>query len=187
MLRVLEQNGIEAVGAYHSRPINGTMSLDVRDPDAVELCFETVKPDTVFLAVITRGGADYCEDHPDEVRELNVTGTRNVVMAAARCKAKIVYYSTDYIFDGKSGPYSEEDRPCPISVYGRMKWEAEQIIQEISPSYLILRTTVVFGWDRASKNFAMQVWETLQAGKPMRVPNDQWGNPTFVDCLAEAT
>jgi len=187
MLKVLEQNGIENVGAYHSRPINGTISLDVREPDAVQRCFDEVKPDTVFLAVITRGGADYCEDHPDETRELNVIGTRNVVTTAVQHDAKIVYYSTDYIFDGKSGPYSEEDRACPISVYGRTKWEAEQVIQEISSSYLILRTTVIFGWDRSSKNFAMQVWENLQAGKPMLVPNDQWGNPTFVDYLAEAS
>lgn len=187
LLRILERSGIEAIGTYQSRPISGALRLDVRDRDAVQSCLEEVKPDVVFLAVITPGGADYCEAHPDEAQALNVEGTRNVAEAVGRGGPKIVYYSTDYIFDGKAGPYSEHDEPSPISVYGRTKWEAEQAIQALAPAYLILRTTAIFGWDRTSRNFAMQVSERLQAGNPMRVPNDQWGNPTLVDYLAEVS
>lgn len=187
LLRILERNGIEAIGTCQSRPINATLSLDVRDRDAVQSCLEEVKPDVVFVAVNTPGGVDYCEAHSEEAQALNVEGTRNVAEAAARGGAKIVYYSTDYIFDGKAGPYSEEDEPSPISIYGRTKWEAEHVIQELASSYLILRTTAVFGWDRASRNFAMQVWERLQTGNSLRVPDDQWCNPTLVDYLAEAS
>ncbi len=187
LLRVLERSGIEVVGTCHSRSTNQTHRVDVREPDAVRGCLEAVKPDVVFLAVNTQGGVDYCEGHRDEAYVLNVQGTRNVVSSAAICGARVVYYSTDYIFDGKAGPYLEEDEPCPISVYGRTKWEAEQAIQTISPRHMILRTTAVFGWDRTSRNFAMQVWEHLQAGNPMRVPDDQWCNPTFVEYLAEVT
>ena len=188
LVRVVERNGIEAVGTYQSRPINnGTLKLDVRERDGVHSCLATVKPDVVFLAANTPGDVDYCAAHPEEGQALNVAGTRNVAEAAARCGAVLVYYSTDYIFDGKAGPYSEDDEPCPISVYGRMKWEAEEVIQALAPAHLIIRTTVVFGWDRASPNFAMQVWERLGAGNPMRVPDDQWGNPTFVDYLAEVS
>lgn len=187
LIKVLEQNGIEAIGTYCSRPINGTLQLDVRDRDAVRTCFETVRPDIVFLAANTVGGVDYCEDHPDETYAINVEGTRNVAIAARRCRAKLVYYSTDYIFDGKAGPYSEEDKPCPISVYGKTKWQAEEVIRGFTLNHLIVRTTVVFGWDRASRNFAMQVWERFQGDNSMRVPNDQWGNPTLVDYLAEVS
>lgn len=187
LLRVLERNGIEAVGTHQSRPARGAFQLDVRDRDTVHRCVAAVKPGVVFLAVNIPGGVDYCETHPQEADTLNVTGTRNVAEATARCGAAVVYYSTDYIFDGKAGPYAEEDDPSPLSVYGRTKLEAEQLIQALAPGHLILRTTVVFGWDRASRNFAMQVWERLGAGQPMRVPSDQWGNPTLVDYLAEVS
>lgn len=187
LVRVLERSGAEVVGTCLSRPLPGSLKLDVRDPTAVEACFEAVRPDVVFLAVMPPGGADYCEDHPDEAHALNVLGTRNVVSAAVKRGARVVYYSSDYVFDGKAGPYSEEDVPRPINVYGRTKLEAEEVIRALVPDALILRTTAVFGWDRASKNFAMQVWEHVQAGNTMRVPSDQWGNPTLVDYLAEAS
>lgn len=187
LIRVLEESGIEAIGTYHSRQITGTHKLDVSDPDAVGSCFETVKPDVVFLTVNTEGGVDYCEDHPEEAEALNVVGTRNVATCTAQCGALLVYYSTDYIFDGEAGPYSEEDIPCAINTYGRTKWEAEQLVQTLVPTHLILRTTAVFGWDRASRNFAMQVWESLGSGTSLRVPEDQWCNPTLVDYLAEAS
>ncbi len=187
LIRVLEDSGIEAIGTYHSRQITGTHKLDVSDPDAVGSCFETVKPDVVFLTVNTEGGVDYCEDHPEEAEALNVVGTRNVATCTAQCGALLVYYSTDYIFDGEAGPYSEEDIPCAINTYGRTKWEAEQLVQTLVPTHLILRTTAVFGWDRASRNFAMQVWESLGSGTSLRVPEDQWCNPALVDYLAEAS
>ncbi len=187
LLRVLERSGIEVVGTFWSSPLDRASKLDVTDPGAVRSCLKAVKPDVVFVAVNTPGGVDYCEDHPDEVYALNVQGTENIVRSAAGYGGRIIYYSTDYIFDGKAGPYSEEDTACPISVYGQTKWEAERVIQALGPAHLILRTTAVFGWNRASRNFAMQVWDCLQTGKPMRVPHDQWCNPTHVDYLAEVS
>ena len=187
LIRALEQSGAEAVGSYRSRPAEGAgVKLDVRDRDAVESCLRAERPDVVFLAVNPAGGVDRCEDNPEEAREIIVTGARNVASAAG-CGAKVVYYSSDYVFDGEAGPYTEEDRPSPVSVYGRAKWDAEEAIRELAPDHLIVRTTAVFGWDRATRNFAMQVWEALQAGKPLRVPDDQWGNPTLADFLAEVS
>jgi len=188
LMRALEQSGAEAVGSYRSRPMNGgSLKLDVTDGDAVESCLRDVKPDVVFLAVNPAGGVDYCQSHAEEARGINVTGTRNVAAAAAACGAKIVFYSTDYVFDGKAGPYTEEEQPSPISIYGQTKREAEELVQGLAPDHLILRTTAVFGWDRASKNFAVQVWEALQAGSPLRVASDQLGNPTLADYLAEVS
>ncbi len=187
LMRALEQNGFEAVGSCRSRANNGTLKLDVTDRDAVDKCLGDVKPDVVFLAVNPAGGVDHCEGQPDEAQGTNVTGTRNVAAAAARSGAKVVYYSTDYIFDGKAGPYTEEDQPSPINVYGQTKWEAEQAVRALSPDHLIVRTTAVFGWDRASKNFAMQLWDALQAGNAMPVAEDQLGNPTLADYLAEVS
>lgn len=186
LMRVLENNQYEVTGTYATHPADGLISLDIADASAVRDTFRLIQPQVVFLtAALTN--VDYCEDHPEEAFQTNTEGPRNVAKEAARCRSKLVYYSTDYIFDGKSGPYDEEAQPCPASNYGKSKLEAERGIQEILDDYLILRTTVVYGWDRRSKNFAMQVYQKLQAGIPMQVPEDQVGNPTLVDYLADAS
>ena len=101
--------------------------------------------------------------------------------------AGVVFYSTEYVFDGKAGPYGEEDRPSPLSVYGRSKLAAERAICEVVENALILRTTVVFGWDVESKNFAMQVYQKVRAGERMTIPMDQISNPTLADYLADVS
>ena len=187
LIRALERAGLEVVGTYHSRPLDSTLQLDVRDGRAVDAILRRVRPHVVFLASNVKGGVDYCEDHPEEARLALVDGIRHVAQAAARIEAQVVYYSTDYIFDGKSGPYAEGDAPCPINIYGQAKLDAEREIAIYIPDAVIVRTTAVFGWDRASRNFAMQVWERLQAQRPFQVANDQWSNPTLADYLAEAS
>ena len=107
------------------------------------------------------GGADYCETHPDELALLNVESTRNLAERSLECGTRVVYYSSDYVFDGVGGPYTEEDEPSPINVYGRTKLEAENLLRTSCPDALIIRTTAVFAWDRTSPNFAMQVWDRL--------------------------
>src|SRR2546423_9672120 len=187
LVRVLERSGVEVVAAVRSRPLPGALALDVSDASAVERAFATTRPDVAFLVVNVPGGVDRCEDHPDEAYDVNVAGTRHVAAAAAQHGATVVHYSTDYVFDGKSGPYAEADTPSPVSVYGRTKLEAEQAVQALAPRHLIVRTTAVYGWDRASRNFAMQVWERLGAGQSMQAPDDQLCNPTLAEFLAEAS
>lgn len=187
LLRVLERSGIEAVGTHYSRSTNPTQKLDVRNREAVCSTFEAVRPSLVFVSVNTPGGVDYCELHPREAYGLNVEGSEVVAEAAAGLHAKLLYYSTDYVFNGKKGPYSEDDELCPINVYGRTKREAEQIVLTRSPGSLVVRTTAVYGWHRGGNNFAMQVWERLQAGESMPVPVDQWCNPTLAEYLAEVS
>jgi CDP-6-deoxy-D-xylo-4-hexulose-3-dehydrase len=187
LARVLERSGVTAVVTGRARRPPGGVTLDVRQPDMVHRVIEQTEPDVVFLTIITPGGVDYCEDHPEEAQVLELEGARAVAQASAARGAKLVYYSTDYIFDGKQGPYAEGDEPRPLSVYGRVKWEAESAIRNLVPNHLVLRTTSVFGWDRGSRNFAMQVWERLGAGHEMRVPADQWGNPTLAEYLAEVS
>jgi CDP-6-deoxy-D-xylo-4-hexulose-3-dehydrase len=187
LVRALEQSGSEVMATAFSHPQGSLFALDVRDEKRVRSCFDDIRPDLVFLAVNNSGGVDFCEDHPEDAQACHVRGTQHVAKAAADRGSFLVYYSTDYVFDGKTGPYAEEDGPHPLSVYGRAKLEAERVIQELTPAYLIIRTTAVFGWDRTSRNVAMQVWERLQSGSPMAVPEDQWCNPTLAGYLAEAS
>lgn len=186
LMRVLENNQYEVAGTYATHSGDGWAALDIADASQVRDWFRRVQPQTVFLtAALTN--VEYCEEHPDEAFRINVAGARNIAQEAARWRSKLVFYSTDYIFDGESGPYDEQAEPSPVSIYGKSKAEGEKVIQELLEDYLILRTTIVYGWNRRSKNFAMQVCQKLQAGTPMQVADDQIGNPTLVDYLAEAS
>jgi dTDP-4-dehydrorhamnose reductase len=188
LMRALPQHGIQALGTYNGRAINGaTIRLDVTDADAVERCLRDARLTAVYFAVNPPGGVDYCEREPDNARAINVNGVAVAARTAADIGATFVYYSSDYIFDGAAGPYAEDDPPAPVNIYGHTKLDAERIVIEAGGPHLILRTTTVFGWDKASKNFGMQVSQRLGAGERMRVPNDQWSNPTLAEFLADAS
>lgn len=186
LVDLLDSRGIPVTGTHQSHPKPGSMRLDIRDRDAVHRSILTLAPDLIFLAQNTAGGVDFCEDHPDEADSVIVNGTRHILEAAARQNAKVVFFSSDYVFDGESGPYAEEAPPCPINVYGQAKLRAEELVQAYPHRSLIVRTTAVFSWAPGTKNFAMQVHERLHSRKVLRVPSDQWCNPTLADYLADA-
>ncbi|HZT06812.1 MAG TPA: SDR family oxidoreductase [Chloroflexota bacterium] len=186
LMRILPTAGFEAVGTYRSRPRPGMQRLDVTDGAAVDDVIDRERPALVFLtAALT--AVDYCEDHADEATAINVRGSAAVARAAARHGAKLVFYSTEYVFDGAAGPYGEDDPISPAGVYAWSKAEGERAVLDAAPDALIARTTVVFSWDPDSLNFGMQVWKRLSAGERMRVPGDQVSNPTLADFLALAT
>src|SRR6266545_5034408 len=164
LLRALRATGHEAVGTYRSRPATGLLHLEITDPTQVEQVIVDARPNVVFLtAALT--AVDYCEDHEEEARAINVEAPRAIAHAAGQVSATVVFYSTEYVFDGTSGPYSEDHPISPRGVYAHSKADGESAVRETIRDHLILRTTVVFGWDRASKNFAMQVEERLSAGE----------------------
>jgi len=184
LMRVLKTAHTDAVGTYARFPGAGLEALDITSSTQVRACVERHRPATIFLtAALTH--VDYCEDHPDEAFAINVDGPRAVAEAARSLDAQLVFYSTEYVFDGKAGPYDEEDPPSPLSVYGRSKLAAERAICDIVENALILRTTVLFGWDSNSTNFAMQVYRKVRAREQMTIPMDQFGNPTLAEYLAE--
>lgn len=144
------------------------------------------QPGEILLAAACTN-VDQCELSPGISRPVNVAGTGHVAEAAAVCGARLTYFSTDYVFDGRAGPYREEDSPHPVSEYGRQKLEAEGIVARLLPErHLIVRTTVVFGWERRPRNFVVRLIESNRAGRRMKVPNDQFGSPTYAPNLAAA-
>jgi dTDP-4-dehydrorhamnose reductase len=121
---------------------------------------------------------DGAEEHPDEAAAVNVAGTRNV----AGLGAPLVYYSTDYVFDGtKREPYVESDEPRPLSVYGRTKLAGEHEVRE----GWIVRSSWLFGW--TGKNFVRTMLALGAEREEVVVVGDQRGCPTYVGHLAEAT
>ena len=186
LMSTLKSRGVTAVGTYASRSRAELRRLDILDAAQVEACLAEVQPRVIYLAAALTH-VDFCEEHEDQARRINVLGPRVVADAARRAGAKLVFYSTEYVFDGLAGPYDEDAAPHPLSVYGRTKLEAENAIRGIVPDALILRTTVVFGWDRQSKNFAMQIYDRVQRGLAMTIPEDQIGSPTWAGYLGAAS
>jgi dTDP-4-dehydrorhamnose reductase len=175
----------EPVGTFHHYAVEGLVPLDISDVEAVDALTRELPPQ-VILQPGALTNVDYCETNPDEAWRINVEGTRHLAAAAARHGAKHVFFSSDYVFDGTAGPYAEDDPPNPTSVYGRTKLAAEQVVRETAPDHLIVRTTVVYGWEQQGKNFIMRLIRTLGQGERVSVPEDQVGSPTYNRNLAEA-
>jgi dTDP-4-dehydrorhamnose reductase len=175
----------QLVTTYRTHAVPGAEPLDISHPAQVHDLFERLHPSVVFLpAAMTN--VDFCETNPGSSYRTNVNGVKNVVEASNHVRARLIYFSTDYIFDGVAGPYAEEDLANPISEYGRQKLIAEHHIASTSSDYLIFRTTVVYGWERQGKNFVYRLVKSLREGTPIRVPMDQVGTPTYAPELAEA-
>lgn len=185
LVRCLQKMGQPVIGTYYQHPRSGLRFLDLRDPSAVANILKEVKPDVVYLpAALTN--VDYCELHPDLAYKINVVGVYSLVYWVNLIGAKLVYFSTDYIFDGKDGPYSEIAPPRPICEYGRQKLIGEHCVASHCNDYLIVRTTVVYGWESQGKNFVQRLVNLLREGKRVKVPVDQIGTPTYAPNLAEA-
>ncbi|MHB0994999.1 MAG: SDR family oxidoreductase [Elusimicrobiales bacterium] len=162
----------------------GNLLLDLAVPSTIAPVFEKARPDLVLLCSAMTN-VDGCEKDPARAARVNAEGPALVAEECRKAGAKLVYFSTEYVFDGKDGPYSEEAATNPLSVYGRTKLEGEKAALS-APGALSVRTTVVYGYDAASKNFIMQLIASHKAGARMRVPADQYSNPTYAPELAAA-
>ena len=159
--------------------------LDLAEPGAFLEVVEGIRPSlVVHTAAMT--DVDGCERQPEAARRANVTATERVAQACQSVGAHLVHLSTEYVFDGRAGPYAEDDPPNPISVYGRTKLESEQLVGRLCPNGAIARTTVLYGYaPNVRPNFVTWLVQTLQSGQQVRVVDDQIGSPTLADNLAE--
>lgn len=185
VFQLLLGSGHSVIGTSFTKTLQKFITLNIADGRAVNEVFYRIKPNIVILtAALTN--VDYCEDHRDEAYKMNVLGVENISVAASAYNAKIVYLSTDYIFDGVNGPYHEDDLPNPISYYGYTKLEGEKVVQNECDNWAIVRTTVVFSLDPDSKNFLQQLIGKLSRGEVLNAYTDQVNSPTYALNLAEA-
>src|SRR3989442_15829102 len=174
----LAARGHSAVGTHSRAPQPGTRPLDFTDASATETVIAETAPDWVFCpAGLTH--VDYREDHPDQAFLINRAAPAAAARAAARRGAGLVYYSSEYVFDGGARPYREDDPINPLSVYGRSKLEGEGAVRAENPRALVLRTTVVYGPEPHGKNFVYQLLRRAQTGDRLTVPTDQRSSPTY--------
>lgn len=160
--------------------------LDITQRNNVLRLVDEFQPEVIInTAAITN--VDLCETERALAWKVNVTGIENLVHAARMVGAKVIHFSTDYVFDGKSGPYIEGDRVNPVSYYGRTKLASENVLHTSEIQHAIVRTMILYGVaNKVKDNFALWLVNKLEGGEQVRVVDDQIGNPTLVDDLAFA-
>ncbi len=185
------QRGYESIGSdiqpVYSGVADGSavtkapyVQLDITDKDAVTSVIEEIRPDAVIhCAAWTAVDAAEDEENRDKVHKINALGTRYIAEAAKAVDAKMLYLSTDYVFDGKGDRPWEPDDKCyaPLNVYGQSKLDGEIAVSETLEKYFIVRIAWVFGLN--GKNFIKTMINVGKTHDTVRVVNDQIGTPTY--------
>ncbi len=160
----------------------GKSKLDITNKDQLTTLLLDVKPDVVFhCAAYTQ--VDRCEKDKKKPYEVNGIATGLMAQTCEKAGAKLIYYSSDYVFNGeKKTPYMEYDQTDPLSTYGMSKWIGERLVQQLSSNATIIRTSWVFG--HGGENFVNTMVNLARQQKMIQVIDDQVGSPTYAEDLA---
>jgi len=183
VIACLRRRRVEALGTFHrSSGRKEFVALDIRDSDAVSELVDGFQPTTIFVPAAI-ADVDVCEEEHFASRRVNVGGVEHVVAAAEPVGARVILFSTDYVFDGSAGPYREDDEARPICAYGEQKLCAERVV--VDAGGLVLRTSMV-GEKPDRATFVLGLVDRLRAGLIADVSCDQWSSPTYAHDLAHA-
>lgn len=159
-------------------------AMDFTDPFAVHDVFEAFAPEAVIHAG-AMSKPDECEREQWQAYLVNVEGTLHLLANAEEQGAYFLFVSTDFVFDGETGMYSEEAPVNPVNYYGKTKAEAEEAVQEYTHDWSIVRTVLVYGEPQGGRsNLLSVVKEKLEKGESYQAVSDQWRTPTYVEDLA---
>jgi len=175
----------EVIPTHNTHPAHpSSKRMDIVDGDEVLKVLEGARPEWVVHAA-AETNVDKCETDRELAWSVNAEGTRNIVEACRKVGARLVYISTDYVFDGEKGLYSEEEPARPVNYYGLTKLKGEEFVRELCEDFIIVRTSVLYGWHQRKLNFATWVIDSLGNGKTINVVEDHCNSPTLADNLAE--
>ncbi len=178
--------GHDVYSAQHkARPEFGKPTdLDINDTCSVESCFKRVSPDAIIhLAALTN--VDQCEAERELALQANAKAVETIAKEANKYDSHLVHVSTDYVFDGEKGMYSESDKPNPVNWYGESKLKGEEAVERHASSWCIARTSTPYALHPNKKSFPVLVVEKLSSGLEMQVLDDQYTSPTYVSNLAK--
>jgi dTDP-4-dehydrorhamnose reductase len=171
-----------AVGTFRTRPVAGLRYLDAADRPALFELLRQIRPGAVYFPAADPN-VDWCELNPDAAHRANVLPALHTLEEATRINAHVVFFSSDYVFDGATGPYDETAATAPLSVYGRQKLEVEARV--LAAHETVIRTTTVYGVEQPpGKNFVLRLAARLALGQTATIPSDQFSTPTLADELA---
>jgi dTDP-4-dehydrorhamnose reductase len=159
--------------------------LDIRDAEAVFRVIAELRPDWIIHNAAW-AQPDQCETNPVGAWDINVTATRFLLEAARETGSKFLFMSTDFVFDGKNGPYRESDPTGPVNYYGCTKRVAEKAVMASGLHWIIIRTVLVYGQHRGVQRFNLLTWvrDKLAEGEGIKVVSDQYRTPTYAGDLA---
>jgi dTDP-4-dehydrorhamnose reductase len=158
--------------------------LDITDSARCKAVIHEVKPDIIVNAA-SYTNVDGCEVEREACWDVNVKGVENLAKSAKSLMTLLIHVSTDFIFDGKSGPYSERYRPNPLGYYGKSKLASENVCRISGVPFAIVRTSVLFGLGvEVKQNFFIWLYNNLKDGNKVNIVTDQFNTPTLVDDLA---
>ena len=163
------------------------ISLDITNKKEVEDVVISKSPD-VIINTAAMTNVDLCEDKKVDCDNLNVNAVKYLSDVSEKINAHLIHISTDFIFDGKKGPYTEDDIPNPLSYYGLSKLKSETVLLESSCKWTILRTIIVFGVAENLSKGNIVTWAKgeLEKGVPLNIIDDQFRAPTLAEDLADA-
>ena len=179
----------DVFGTYWSTtPGGGAISwnrVDLTDPEGVKQVFRLARPDAVLhLAAIA--DVNTAERERERAEAVNATATSAIAHLCQQHSAKLIFVSTEYVFDGKRGYYREDDAPCPTTHYGQTKWEAERAVMELTSPWSVLRTSIVYGWPGPEKrNFVPWLIQSLLNSRAYHGPTDVYRTPIYLGDLAD--
>jgi dTDP-4-dehydrorhamnose reductase len=183
--RALEK-GHSVYSLYKEHPVNlgRSIKIDLTNQAEISKIIARLKPEAIIhLAAYT--DVDGCETNQDLAWKINAEATRHVAIASAGVNSHLTYVSTDYVFDGERGFYTEEDKTNPISYYGYTKLKGEEFVKEHATKWCIARPSVIYGWLDYKQNFATWLINNLNQKKEVKVLKDQYVSPTLNTNLSE--
>ena len=159
--------------------------MDITNRKQVDAVIKIAKPD-VIIHTAAMTNVDQCEVEKEECWKLNVTAVGYLIDACRHHNLFFVHVSTDFVFDGTAGPYTEDDEPNPVSFYGWSKYAAEKLVSHSQLEWAIARTVLVYGiaHDMSRSNIILWVKKSLEAGNSIKVVTDQFRTPTLAEDLA---
>jgi dTDP-4-dehydrorhamnose reductase len=172
--------GLDVIGTSR-RALDPDQRLDLLDPTSIRRVIQAVGPTHIVLTAAATSVVA-CQRDPAGTARINVDGSLVVAETAREARARMVFLSTDYAFDGEAGPYDEGARPRPINEYGRQKRVVEEWVSQM-PDAIIVRTCQVFGLDPRRENYVLRVADDLRTGIRVQAATDLFGTPTFVNDL----
>ena len=170
-------------GTYFTEPYENCKKLDITDRKAVEQFITLYQPEVIIHTAAIKN-SDFCEENNDTCWKVNVEGTKNIVDVCKEHFIKLVYISSDYIFDGKRGIYDEQANPAPLNFYGLTKLESERTIKEELADYIIIRPTILYGYnDGSDVTLITKVRTELEKGNVLYLDNQMIKYPLLIDDL----
>lgn len=176
-------------GVNRTKEKNGYVyvDLDITNSEQLAEVFEAYKPDTLInTAAFTN--VDACELNKEACWKLNVDAVASMVELCKKYKTHFIHLSTDFVFDGTAGPYSEENKPHPLSHYATSKYESENLLMQSDLAWAIIRTIIIYGVvdDNQRSNVVLWTKNSLEQQKDINVITDQYRSPTLAEDLADA-